>query len=283
MQVSCQRRDELEGVTPGIYWLPQEAEWRGYDGALGRFTQPDSIVPTGTQGTQAWDRYAFVNNNPVRYNDPTGHMMDEGEGGGCSNPVNGRCPAPQPTKPPTAASGSKSPYRSTATATINPTLSSWFTRTPTPRTILVPGPTSTPTITPTSTHAPMSTINPDHIAKGLEIGGIAADASTVGGEAAPPLVGIAISGITQLVANSNDNYTPLQEVARVGTSIFEGVITGGVAGLAGGGIFIGLGGPANPLAYVGGVVGAGGTAYSMNRLFDNVNQLYINPWIAQLP
>ena len=32
----------------------------------GRFTQPDSIVPTQTQGTQAGDRYAFVNNNPVR-------------------------------------------------------------------------------------------------------------------------------------------------------------------------------------------------------------------------
>jgi hypothetical protein len=31
----------------------------------GRFTPPDSIVPTQTQGTQAWDRYAFVNNNPV--------------------------------------------------------------------------------------------------------------------------------------------------------------------------------------------------------------------------
>jgi hypothetical protein len=35
-----------------------------------------------------------VNNNPVRYNDPTGHQIDEGEGGGCSNPVNGRCPTP---------------------------------------------------------------------------------------------------------------------------------------------------------------------------------------------
>ena len=43
------------------------------DPSLGRFTSPDTIVPTGTQGTQAWDRYAFVNNNPVRYNDPTGH------------------------------------------------------------------------------------------------------------------------------------------------------------------------------------------------------------------
>jgi hypothetical protein len=27
------------------------------------------------QGVQAWDRYAFVNNNPVRFNDPTGHCI----------------------------------------------------------------------------------------------------------------------------------------------------------------------------------------------------------------
>jgi len=31
------------------------------------------MIPS-TQGTQAWDRYAYVNNNPVRYNDPTGHI-----------------------------------------------------------------------------------------------------------------------------------------------------------------------------------------------------------------
>ena len=30
-------------------------------------------MPTGSQGTQAWDRYGFVNNNPVKYVDPTGH------------------------------------------------------------------------------------------------------------------------------------------------------------------------------------------------------------------
>ncbi|MBK8821714.1 MAG: RHS repeat-associated core domain-containing protein [Anaerolineales bacterium] len=37
---------------------------------LGRFTQADTIVPAGVQG---YDRYAFVNNNPVRYTDPSGH------------------------------------------------------------------------------------------------------------------------------------------------------------------------------------------------------------------
>jgi RHS repeat-associated protein len=46
---------------------------RYMDHVLGRFTSPDSIVPIASQGVQAWDRYAYVNNNPVKYTDPSGH------------------------------------------------------------------------------------------------------------------------------------------------------------------------------------------------------------------
>jgi RHS repeat-associated protein len=52
----------------GLYFY--NARW--YDPVLGRFNQPDSIIPQ-IQGVQAWDRYAYSNNNPLRYNDPTGH------------------------------------------------------------------------------------------------------------------------------------------------------------------------------------------------------------------
>jgi RHS repeat-associated protein len=45
---------------------------RWMDPQLGRFSQPDTIIPSN-QGVQAWDRYGYVNNNPVRYTDPTGH------------------------------------------------------------------------------------------------------------------------------------------------------------------------------------------------------------------
>jgi len=45
---------------------------RRYDPELGRFIQPDSIVPDPSN-SQAYDRYAYTFNNPVRYNDPTGH------------------------------------------------------------------------------------------------------------------------------------------------------------------------------------------------------------------
>jgi RHS repeat-associated protein len=44
---------------------------RMYDPALGRFTSADSIVPGGIQGL---DRYAYVNNSPVMYTDPSGHQ-----------------------------------------------------------------------------------------------------------------------------------------------------------------------------------------------------------------
>jgi RHS repeat-associated protein len=45
---------------------------RWYDPSLGRFNQPDLIIPP-TQGVQAWDRYAYTSNNPLKYTDPTGH------------------------------------------------------------------------------------------------------------------------------------------------------------------------------------------------------------------
>jgi RHS repeat-associated protein len=61
----------------GLYFY--NARW--YDSALGRFAQADTIIPQ-TQGVQAWDRYTYANNNPLRYIDPTGHMMAYHEGGG---------------------------------------------------------------------------------------------------------------------------------------------------------------------------------------------------------
>jgi RHS repeat-associated protein len=47
---------------------------RWYDSALGRFAQADTVIPLG-QGVQAWDRYAYTNNNPIRFTDPSGHCI----------------------------------------------------------------------------------------------------------------------------------------------------------------------------------------------------------------
>ncbi len=56
---------------------------RWYDPQLGRFMQADTIVPT-VQGTQGFDRYAYVNNSPMKYTDPSGYRAyDDYYGRGC--------------------------------------------------------------------------------------------------------------------------------------------------------------------------------------------------------
>jgi RHS repeat-associated protein len=52
---------------------------RWYDAALGRFIQADSIVPE-PGNPQSLNRYSYVQNNPLRHSDPTGHALDDGFG-----------------------------------------------------------------------------------------------------------------------------------------------------------------------------------------------------------
>ncbi|HND47764.1 MAG TPA: RHS repeat-associated core domain-containing protein [Anaerolineales bacterium] len=58
------------GVTEGFGLMFYNARW--YDPSLGRFAQADTIIPPGVQGL---DRYAYVNNSPVNFVDPTGHTI----------------------------------------------------------------------------------------------------------------------------------------------------------------------------------------------------------------
>jgi RHS repeat-associated protein len=44
---------------------------------INHFIQPDAIVPNPSN-PQSWNRYSYVRNNPVLYNDPTGHREDLG-------------------------------------------------------------------------------------------------------------------------------------------------------------------------------------------------------------
>jgi len=48
---------------------------RMYSPWLGRFIQPDTIVP-GAGNSQAWNRYSYVLNSPLTFIDPTGHDVD---------------------------------------------------------------------------------------------------------------------------------------------------------------------------------------------------------------
>lgn len=49
------------------------ANARIYDPTLGRFMSADSIVPNAFDG-QSFNRYSYVNNNPLAFTDPSGHV-----------------------------------------------------------------------------------------------------------------------------------------------------------------------------------------------------------------
>ena len=63
---------KLFDTDTGLYYYGA----RYYDPELGRFIQPDTIVPY-PDDPQSFNRYAYARNNPIRYVDPTGHSWKE--------------------------------------------------------------------------------------------------------------------------------------------------------------------------------------------------------------
>jgi hypothetical protein len=62
---------------------------RWYDPAIGLWIQPDTIVPNPLDPLSL-NRYAFVEGNPLRYRDPSGHAVETG----CQDPTG--CPSGNP-------------------------------------------------------------------------------------------------------------------------------------------------------------------------------------------
>ena len=59
------------------FFTPQQSASSSY---INRFVQPDSIIPDGAN-PQAFNRYSYVMNSPIGYNDPTGHKACDAQGG----------------------------------------------------------------------------------------------------------------------------------------------------------------------------------------------------------
>ncbi len=76
---------QREEASIGLYYYG--ARW--YDASLSRWNQPDTIIPEAQQGVQAWDRYTYVNNNPLVFIDPNGHCGLESieEVSNCEEPI----------------------------------------------------------------------------------------------------------------------------------------------------------------------------------------------------
>ena len=65
-------------LDPGMGGL-MDYKARFYSPYLNRFIQPDSIIPDPSN-PQAWNRFGYVHNNPINFNDPTGHKTCDEEG-----------------------------------------------------------------------------------------------------------------------------------------------------------------------------------------------------------
>jgi RHS repeat-associated protein len=69
--VSNRYTGQVADEETGLYYYGS----RYYDPVLGRFIQPDTMVPDPSDSQQL-NRYSYVNNNPLKYTDPTGHIAE---------------------------------------------------------------------------------------------------------------------------------------------------------------------------------------------------------------
>ena len=70
LQVSNRYTGQVLDEETGLYYYNA----RYYDPELGRFTQPDTMVPDPSH-SQTLNRYTYVDNNPLKYTDPSGHEL----------------------------------------------------------------------------------------------------------------------------------------------------------------------------------------------------------------
>ncbi len=70
---------KLDADTGLMYYSDGAGYGRYYEPLLGRFSQPDTLVPNPGDPQQL-NRYSYAANNPLRYADPTGHWAGDALG-----------------------------------------------------------------------------------------------------------------------------------------------------------------------------------------------------------
>jgi hypothetical protein len=246
---------------------------------LGRFAQADTIVPGGVQG---YDRYAYVNNNPMNGTDPSGHKTvcnsgydttrscrDDGKGNG--NPAPALAPTPN-------VSGGNNPPTTIVPAIVP-------TATPGPNDIRT-GPVvykaatpqtqvcSTPIPGASNCFAPQPQYGAElSLADAIGYGSLAIST----GEAmfpyhVPGAIGMAIDGFAQLSRDSGKDYNVLQTVTRASLVAVEGQVVNGVTleTMAVAGIGGAVTGPGDAVI-VGGAYLVGSLTYSKGADYLNEN------------
>jgi RHS repeat-associated protein len=81
----------LDLNTGLLYYGSSQGYGRYYDPALGRWTQPDTVVPNPSN-PQDLNRYSYGRSNPLRYTDPSGHCIP---GVNCPGDISGVEPPPE--------------------------------------------------------------------------------------------------------------------------------------------------------------------------------------------
>lgn len=215
---------------------------RFYSPTLGRFIQPDTIIPS-VDDPQSLNRYSYVGNNPINFIDPSGHMRTDGGSGKAAPIVNkvvtnvsiGKTTSittpkatTTPSTPPTAKPTATPTSTPTPVITLAPTkeqampqvlIDPYLYGTSTPATVLRPGATSTTTQTPTQQspirNQPQKQViidwkKVDYFDLGIDALGIAGDIVLVFAEPAGGFIDAAVT-VVELVGAGKAIYDATQQ------------------------------------------------------------------------
>ena len=274
---------------------------RWVDSSLGMFASPDSLIPN-LFNPQALNRYGYVQNNPLRYTDPTGHMLSEcgqfgEECGGALAPIS---PAPVPAKSTTSVYPTSSKTDSTQPTSLTPPITFdedlglcinvWDIGCSG-----VPG-SDVEWVEWNLSMLPYEIQSHVQVEDGFthvlfDAVQIALDYAEAHGYGSTPAISIAVDVAEQGYHDVGQSLTPGQQWLRRGVAGIEGYVTGEfatVGGLATAPFGVAVVGVVAPEAgllsttagYVSGyLVGAGAVTIAMDYFWGYVNQEFIYPYL----